>query len=155
MAVAELEVVVVHAQCRAEQVSHVGGTPAGEVDVVGEAESGFAVCPLDHGAVSAHDPVHVPVGGTVFESHFAKGLDGEGEARVGFPFAVYLFCHVGGADEQDVGIGVRLLDSLDLLGDELLGPVHVAAVGARHQVAAVFHDDEPGVHGLVRFRQQL
>ena len=155
MAVAELEVVVVHAQCRAEQVSHVGGAPAGEVDMVGEAESGFAVCPLDHGAVSAHDPVHVPVGGAVFESHFPKGLDGEGQSRVGFPFAVHLLGHVGGADEQDVGVGVRLLDGQYLLGDEFLGPIHVAAVGARHQVAAVFHDDEPGVHGLVGFRQQL
>ena len=34
--VAELEVVIVHAECRAEKVAHVGGTPAGKVDVVRE-----------------------------------------------------------------------------------------------------------------------
>ena len=75
MAVAELEVVIMHAQCRAEQVAHVGRSAAGKVNVVGKSEGRFLVHPLDHGSVAAHHAVHVPISGSVFKSHFAQSLD--------------------------------------------------------------------------------
>ena len=153
--VAELEVVIVHAECRAEKVAHVGGTPAGKVDVVCETECGFLVDPLYHRTVPAHHAVHVPVGGTVVKGHLAECLDGHVKACVGLPLSVLLACHVGGADEKNVGVGVCLLDGLNLAGDNLLGPFDVAGVRSRNEVAAVFHDDEAGVHRLVRFREKF
>ena len=155
VAVAELEVVIVHAKCRTEQVSHVGGPAARKVNVIGEAQGGFLVHPLDHRAVSAHHAVHVPVGGPIVESHFAQRLDGHVESRVGLPLSVFLAGHVGRTDEQDVCVGICLLDGLDLPRNQFLGPVDVSGIRARDQVSAVLHDDEPCVHRLVGFGKEL
>ena len=155
MPVAELEVVVVHAQCRTEQVSHVGGPAACKVDVVGETEGGFLVYPLDHRSVSTHHAVHVPVSGPIVESNFAQRLDSHVEPGVGLPFTVFLASHVSRTNEQDVCVGVRFLNCLDLPCNQFLGPVDVSGVRAGDKVSAVLHDDEPCVHRLVGFGEEF
>ena len=155
MTVAELEVVIVHTERRTEQISHVGRTTPGKVDMIGESEGGFLVHPFHHRPISAHDSMHVPISGSVFKSYFAESLDGHVECRVGLPLAVFLAGHVGGTYEQYISIGICFLNCLNLTGDDFLGPFNIAGTCAGNQVAAVFHDDQSCVHRFVRFGEKF
>ena len=125
------------------------------MDVVGSGERRGLLDPLAHGTFAAHHAEHVPVGKPVLERNFAEHLDSEFQSGVALDFAVHLLGHVGGPDEQNVCIGVGVLDRLDLLRDELARVFEVALVEARDEVSAVFHDDEAGVHYLEGFRQEF
>ena len=144
-----------HAERVDEEFTHVGGTLAAEMDVVGSGERRALLDPLAHGSFAAHHAVHVPVGSAVLECDFAQELDGGQKAGVAFHLAVNLASHVGRADEQDVRIGIRGLDDLNLFGDEVLVVLDVALVDARDEVSAVFHDDELRVHCLERFGEEF